>query len=220
MTGRFIGLSLRKYRRPAAQHHAGFRQLAGSDQIASPFALTVLMATLEHLQPERVLEVGSGIGTMTTVLAHFGCETHSIEDNAWCATQMRKHLAAWPAYRLSPGLGYLHTLIVVDGDQIKPNIALGVLKIGGWILVEGNRRTWRAGLKYGYRPFTAVNLRPFDQSKGVWLLAFEPTQALRLGFAAERLWQGTLSFLSRAWSLLSGATSYQGKRRHYDPVSR
>ncbi len=213
MTGRFIGLGIRKYRRPAAQHHAAFRQLAGSDQIASHFALTVLMAALERLQPERVLEVGSGIGTMTALLTNFGCETHAVEDNPWCATQMRKNLSDWAEYRLSPGLGYLHPLIVVDGDQIRPNIALGVLARWGWILVEGNRRAWRAGLKYGYRPFAAVNLRPFDQSKGMWVLAFEPSPAIRLGFALERGWQRILGFTSRAWSLLTGATYYHGKRR-------
>ena len=220
MTGRFIGLSLKKYRRPAAQHHAAFRTLAGSDQIASPFALTALMALLERIQPARALEIGSGIGTMTSLLTHFGCQTHTVEDNAFCATQMRKNLEGWAEYRLSQGLGYLHHLIVVDGDQIKPNIALGLLSRGGWMLVEGNRRAWRAGLKYGYRDFTAVNLRPFDRSKGVWLLAFEPTPALRLGFAIERAWQRVLDVTSRAWALLTGAPSYNGKRRVYDLVPR
>lgn len=220
MTGRFIGLRFRQYRRPAAQHHAAFRTLSGSDQIASPFALTALMALLEYLQPARVLEVGAGIGTMTSLLTNFGCQTHAVEDNAFCATQMRKNLEGWAEYRLSEGLGYLHHLIVVDGDQIKPNIALGLLRRGGWMLVEGNRRPWRAGLKYGYRDFDAVNLRPFDRSKGVWLLAFEPTPRLRLAFALERGWQRVLDLTSRAWSLLTGATQYHGKRRVYDSVAR
>ena len=99
----------------------------------------------------------------------------------------------------------------MDGDQITPSTALGLLKHRGWMLVEGNRRTWRAGLKYGYRPFTAVNLRPFDRSKGVWLLAFEPTPALRLGFALERAWQRVLIIASRFWTGLTGAPYYHGK---------
>lgn len=213
MTGRFIGLAIGKYKAAAAQHHADFRAMSGSDQIASPFAIAVLRATLETVQPGRVLEIGSGIGTMTDILTTFGCVVHEIEDNAFCRAELRRNLADWQVRRISPGLGYLHSLIVVDGDQVRPNIALGLLRQTGWILVEGNRRTWRAGLKCGSREFTAVNLRPFDQSKGMWVLAFEPTPALRLGFAAERLWQGALSFLSRAWSYLSGATSYHGKRR-------
>lgn len=213
MTGRFIGLALRKYRRPASQHYADFRTLSGSEQIASPTALTVLMATLERLQPERVLEVGTGIGTMTSILTHFGCQTHTVEDNAFCATQMRKNLIGWAEYRLSSGLGYLHHLIVVDGDQIKPNVALGLLRRGGWMLVEGNRREWRAGLESGYRLFTAVNIRPFDRSKGMWVIAFEPSPRLRLGFALERVWQNILDVTSRAWALLTGVPSYRGKRR-------
>lgn len=220
MTGRCIGLRFRKYRRPAARHHAAFRALAGNDQIASPFALTALMALLEYLQPVRALEVGAGIGTMTSLLTNFGCQTHAVEDNAFCATQLRKNLEGWAEYRLSEGLGYLHHLIVVDGDQVKPNIALGLLALGGWMLVEGNRREWRAGLQHGYRDFVAVNLRPFDRSKGVWLLAFEPTPLLCLAFALERGWQRVLGLTSRAWSLLTGATQYQGKRRVYDAVAR
>lgn len=221
MVGRFIGLGIRRHTSVAAQHHADFRSLSGSEQIASPFALAVLLATLERLHPTRVLEVGSGIGTMTDLLTAYGCEIHAIEDNAFCRAELSRNLADWQVRRLAPGLGYLHQLIVVDGDQIRPNIALGLLARGGWILVEGNRRTWRAGLKYGYREFTAVNLRPFDRSKGVWLLAFEPRPALRVGFALERAWQRILGVTSRAWAFLSGAPSYHGKRRvFYDPVPR
>ncbi len=213
MTGWFIGLALGRYRRPAAAHHAAFRALAGSEQIASAHALTVLMATLAKLQPRRVLEVGSGIGTMTVVLANFGCQVHTVEDNTFCATAMRRNLTDWGLNRLSPGLGYLHDLIVVDGEQVKPETALGLLKHGGWMLVEGNRRHWRAVLKYGYRPFTAVNLRPFDRSKGMWVLAFEPTPRLWLAFALERVWQGVLEVARRAMALLTGVPMYHGKRR-------
>ena len=109
---------------------------------------------------------------------------------------------------------------MVDGDQIRPNIALGLLASGGWMLVEGNRRTWRAGLKSGYRDFIEVNLRPFDRSKGVWLLAFEPSTALRVGFALERGWQRVLEATSQVWSILTGATYSHGKRRVHAPVPR
>ena len=210
MTGRFIGLEIGKYRASAAQHHADFRAMSGSEQIASPFAITVLRATLERLQPARILEIGAGIGTLTALLARHGQQVHVVETDSFCQAQLLR-APFW--HRLSPGLGYLHHLIVVDGDQVKPNIALGLLARGGWMLVEGNRRNWRAGLKYGYREFTAVNLRPFDRSKGVWLLAFEPSPALRLGFALERGWQLVLEATSRIWSLLTGATFYDGKRR-------
>ncbi len=210
MTGRFIGLRLGLYRLIAEAHHARYRRRSGSEQIASPLALTVLMAALDRLQPARVLEVGAGIGTMTDILTRVrGCEVHAIEDDPFCLAELKRSLSRQP----SPGLGYLHGLIVVDGDQIRPNVALGLLAHRGWMLVEGNRRTWRAGLKYGYRPFTAVNLRPFDRSKGMWVIAFEPTPRLRLGFALERAWQRVLDFTSHAWSLLTGAPMYHGKRR-------
>ena len=221
MTGRFIGLWLRPWRLPAEAHHAAFRARSGSEQIASAFAIAVLRATLDQLQPARVLEVGSGIGTLTYILtASSGREVHSVEDNTYCAAELRRNLAGVQHGRISPGLGHLHQLIVVDGDQIKPNIALGLLARGGWILVEGNRRTWRAGLKYGYRDFIAVNLRPFDRSKGVWLLAFEPSPTLRLGFALERGWQWVLEVTYRVWSVLTGATPYNGKRRFHAPIPR
>ena len=128
MAGRFIGLSIRKYRRSAVEHHAAFRALAGSDQIASAFAIAVLRATLERLQPARVLEIGSGIGTMTEILTSFGCEIQEVEDNAFCRAALRRNLPDWAVRRIAPGLGYLHHLIVVDGDQISPNVALGLLE--------------------------------------------------------------------------------------------
>jgi len=213
MTGRFLGLNLWKWQRTAAAHHADYRQRSGSEQIASAFAIATLQAILDRLTPRRVLEVGSGIGTLTSILTARCERVHAVEDHPWCTQVMLTNLGASARVHLGSGLGYLHDLIVVDGDQVAPATALGLLKHRGWMLVEGNRRTWRAGLKYGYRPFAAVNLRPFDRSKGVWVLAFEPTTRLRLAFALERAWQGVLTLTARAWSLLTGARVYRGKRR-------
>lgn len=213
MTGRFIGLRLESPPRFADAYHATVRREIGSEQIASAFAIRVLLALLDRLKPARVLEIGSGIGTLTRLLIRTGAELHIAEDSQWCLHAMRQGLSEAERRKISPGLGYLHDLIVVDGPQVTPATARGLLKAGGWMLVEGNRRTWRAGLKYGYRPFVELNLRPFDRSKGVWLLAFEPSEGLRLRFAAERVWQGLLNLTARAWSVLTGASYYCGKRR-------
>ncbi len=212
MTGRFIGLRLARHRRGAEGHHRAFRQFRGGEQIASAFAIAVTMALLERLKPTRILEVGSGIGTLTSVLTSAGGPVYWVEDNEFCIAEMCWHLSSKERLGLIRGLGYLNDLVVVDGDQIKPGTALGVLKYRGWMLVEGNRRAWREGLR-GPRPFAEVNLRPFDRSKGVWLLAFEPTLSLRVRFGLERLWQTGLSVLARAWSVLSGTPTYHGKRR-------
>jgi len=216
MTGRFLGLHLRPFRLLAESHHRAMRQEPGSEQIASAFALEVLMALLDKLKPRRVLEVGAGIGTMTAILIRHAEKVYVVEDNTWCAAQMRKYL---PDAQIGIGLGYLHHLTVVDGDQLPPLIVTSLLKRGGWVLVEGNRRHWRDGLRISRRPHVAVNLRPFDQSKGAWLIAFEPSPRLRMAFALERAWQGVLAVASRAWSLLTGAQAYNGKRRVYDAVS-
>lgn len=212
MTGRFIGLNLNRWRVPAMEHYRSISREPGSEQIASPFALQVLLAVLEQRQPERVLEVGSGIGTMTQLLTAEDRKVYIVEDNAWCLEQMRRRLTR--PDRLGLGVGFLHRLIIVDGDQLSPRAALEVLAWDGWILVEGNRRRWRAELRtISHRRFVEVNLRPFDRSKGVWLLVFEPTRAMRIAFGLERLWQAGLSVLSRVWSVLTGAPTFHGKRR-------
>ena len=212
MTGRFIGLKTGNHKAAAARHHAAFRRCVGSEQIASPFAIQVLMAALAAEHPRAALEVGSGIGTMTALLADACACVSIIEDSLWCQQAMLRNLAPGQMKKVTARVGHWFDLAVVDGHQQSAALVRDAMQHHTLLLVEGNRRAWRAGLAAG-RSRVAVNLRPFDRSKGMWVIRFDPTIEDRMAFALERGWQHVLGFAARVWSFLTGATIYHGKKR-------
>jgi len=216
VTGRFLGIAVDND--SGSMFHNLFARQAGSEQIASPFALAVLAGLFWRFLPPKALEVGAGIGTMTALLCWRGVEIDYVEDSVWCRERLRAMLPYRGIQELrTASLVPTYPLAVIDGDQLPAGQVVPMLLRGAWIFVEGNRRRWRADLAHycriTRRGVAAVHLRPFDRSKGVWLIQLDPTVGWRLRFALERGWQAVLTGASRAWSWLTGSTYYRGKRR-------
>ena len=210
MTGWFLGLRYLGAHLWAAQdRHAEYAAKVGSDQIASAFAIGVIDALCAKIEPASILEVGAGIGTLTSMLAGYGSVEY-VEDDDWC----RNILAHLPARELAhQGFNRRFALAVVDGPQLMPSRLEPMMLAGSWVVVEGNRRRWRElfsrACRVMGRPCISVNLRPFDRSKGVWLIKLNPTAWDRVAFGLERVWQWTLEAAVR----LTGSENRRGKRR-------
>ena len=170
--------------RLAEQIHAKFQAREGAEQIASLWALEGLEAWLTDNPPERVLEVGAGIGTVSELLGHY-CRLSEfvvcVEDDPWCRTKWGHNV--WPIppamhlYDKVPLYEQPFDLIVLDGPQMPPD-GWHLLARGGTVFVEGNRRGQRAemlaGLRRAGRRAVQVPSKPPDRSKGYWLVLAEP----------------------------------------------
>jgi len=106
-----------------------FRTRVGSDYIASGFALGAIIQLVEHRKPQAVLEVGSGIGTITTGVlearARAGIRAGvqvAVEEIPFCQEQLEANLGEQfdrvvlvaRAADLAPDVGPFD-LVIIDG---------------------------------------------------------------------------------------------------------
>lgn len=177
--------------------HAKFKALPGSREIASEFACTHLAKWLERRRPKVVVELGSGIGTLSAViLEHVSpyASVWGIEPNAWCRQQWRQNLGkAGERVVLCgatvPTTHRVEFLVLDGGDQRSAyyqNLARRAV-----IVVEGGRRPQRAvleaELRRNRRTFCLASWRPWDRSKGLSVYQLDPTRWERAWFLAVRL---------------------------------
>jgi len=72
--------------------YAAFSEKHGSEQIATKQALRVIGYFLNRNRPENVLEVGAGLGTITSFANSINkrySTYYALERNSWCQSQMR-----------------------------------------------------------------------------------------------------------------------------------
>ncbi len=136
-----------------------FKGLPGSSTIASLFAVTGLMRIVAARQPQKILELGSGLGTLTyailtATLRHYKQEEFSfytLENEPYCIAALKENLREYAgAYTCLQDIkdvrvhGLLFDLIVVDaGGELPGDMDVidfsGLLANGGNIFIEGAR---------------------------------------------------------------------------------
>jgi hypothetical protein len=67
-----------------------FGRIVGSEQIATKLALRLISDYVDESNPKKILEVGSGIGTITYLLSRKSpnASIYCFELNDWCCTQL------------------------------------------------------------------------------------------------------------------------------------
>lgn len=163
-----------------------FKNLSGSRGIASEHAIKGLIKTIKRKKAKKILELGSGIGTLTyTILASlhnfFGKECdytfYTAENNKFCIEQLKKNLKDFEGrYILINDISGLYSqeiqfdLIVIDaggnlpGDMGKMSIE-NMVERQGVIFIEGYRKYQRDMIKkwYANRDYISVNIRAADR---------------------------------------------------------
>ena len=183
-----------------ARLHAYFAALPGSDRIASAFALEGLAYWLERRRPERVCDIGAGIGTTTALIALWSeAEIIAVEDHPLCQESANLNLRHC---RTAGGIIWYDKIpsymvfefVVLDGPQVRAE-DWGCLAESAVVFVEGGRRGQRAVLEAALRargrPFCRAQWKPpTTRGKGFHLYLLEPLWWERLWFAAVRLREG------------------------------
>ena len=166
--------------------------------IASPFAQRGLRAWLGTRRPASVLEIGGGLGTLTQI-GHAYCPRWVTVEPL---TEFRRVLRGevWPQAWSGPFEG-----VVLDGE---PSPDWTTMDRCQWVFIEGNRRGQRAELLLAWPGALTWQRRPWDRSKGYWVIVRHPIWRDHLAAWTARGWEAMLDLLARA-----GAYSRRGKRR-------
>jgi predicted O-methyltransferase YrrM len=156
--------------------------------IASEHAIGGLIDVIHRYHPLRILEFGSGIGTLTYTVLHTtaaqglnavpGFTFYTVENNEFCLEQLGINLQNFDAsqYTLVHAPDDIPAelkfdLIIVDGGGDVGN-DMGVMEFGnrlnpgGVIFIEGFRRFQRGLVQqwYGSRPHAEISLYPARMS--------------------------------------------------------
>lgn len=146
----------------AREHVAQYRKKPGSERIATEFALAHISALQYAHSPARILEFGTGIGTIADfLLSHPNAPAHvtATETNEFCIDQFGHNLARHESgkVRLVTGLEELleikpdFDLVIFDGGFFVDE-QFRFLTNGTMCLVEGNRASTRADINTALRP--------------------------------------------------------------------
>ena len=148
-----------------------------------------------------MLEIGAGQGTLTRI-GH-ACQMAS---SGWVAVEpmaeFREGLPGqvWAAVGSGPFEG-----VVLDGEPSPDWAAMDRCR---WVFVEGNRRAQRAEILLAWSGALAWQRRPWDRSKGYWIVVRHPGWRDYAASWAAWAWEAILDLLAMA-----GRYSRGGKRR-------
>lgn len=158
-----------------------FKSRPGSDHIAKPVTIEALLRLLQELRPERVLEMGGGIGAISyTVLKHSAACLDVYEDDLFCREQLLKALSDFKGryqiltdYRVLPSERE-YDLVIVDGGSGRKGdggfreavcLYLDYLQNLKAVYVEGNRHNQRVLARRSLRKRYLYRLTAFADAE-------------------------------------------------------
>lgn len=180
--------------------YSRFRELPGSRHIAKPAAIAALIKHIRRARPRSILEVGSGIGTLTyTILATLRSTGHrarvvTVEDNEFCLDALRRNLGdQLSEVELRTSVADLSPrsfdFLIVDGGTLERGGYIELLAPNGHILVEGGRGNQRDAMWATDRECVMTEIWPGRvEDGGYWLIKAEPTAIDRLRSRLGRFW--------------------------------
>lgn len=199
------------------QVFAAYRARPRSEQIATAFALDGILRWARRCAPARMLDYGSGLGTVTALLT-------SVVPRASIVTVERHPDFRLPTDRhtLADALDSAPYGLVVVDDALDTHEA-GRLVLRGLarravLVLEGNRDAERGALlgmlRAAGRRHCAADWKPADRSKGYRVIRCEPTRTERVWFAAVRVREGLRDVAARRRGVRPG-----WRRRDVDPAA-
>ena len=117
--------------------------IGGGQTISQPYIVAFMTEQLEPVLGMKVLEIGTGSGYQSAVLAYLGCEVYTVERLEELAEQAKKVLADYGNVNIKHGDGYagwpeeapFDTVIVTAAPNAIPEKLLEQLKDGGRMII-------------------------------------------------------------------------------------
>jgi hypothetical protein len=137
----------------AHDNYIYFKQLEGSNHIATFSSQLNLLETIKNYEIKKALDWGAGIGTISNLLSkNKDCQVIAYELNSWCRNQFTRNLVGKNSITLTNELPLDSDfdLIVIDDDitrrQISKLLRSRRLKV---VFVEGWRNKTVGNLSFG-----------------------------------------------------------------------
>ena len=120
-------IKLEKFSEKTLEIYGRFKEQLGSEHIATPITIEILLDICRNQKPVSILELGGGLGTISyLLLSNSNAQLDIYEDNDFCRRKLKENLATFAgryqiieSYRtLPPNNSY--DLVVVDGGSGKP----------------------------------------------------------------------------------------------------
>ena len=191
-----------------SQIYNHFKQRPGSQHIATANAVDGLIKWLDRKKPQRILEIGAGIGTMTHAILNY-VENHakdlndpvftSVEDNDFCLEQLEKNLGQrLDKVRLVNDLSDVQhsseqfDFLIVDGGKPEDGRFASLVAERGVVFIEANRLEQRRHIDklnrpYAYTNFYQAQLDSEGRPGSYHVFQFEPTTTERIYHSAASL---------------------------------
>jgi hypothetical protein len=139
--------------------HAKYSQQVGSEQIATKLALEIISDHITSTRPESILEIGSGIGTITELIMESlpNSKLFCYETNNWCVNQLRNNLgeSGYTLFNSIPNLVKLNqdvNFIIIDDWLDRDTTALLIRNLHPTsVFIEGHRRKQRLYVMQAYK---------------------------------------------------------------------
>ena len=179
--------------------HTKYSSMVGSDQIATKLALRIIAEQIDCINPKSILEIGSGIGTITELLFLKMPEAkiYCYEVNEWCLAKLQKNVSS-PDIVIVKSLKELKSInskidfMIID-DYLSFENTLDIIQKTKpeSIFIEGYRRIQRLYVMKSYKKigwtFRFQNFRKSSDSfKGGCLITHQSSafskQLFILGF--------------------------------------
>ena len=141
----------------AAMIYDIFKKKPGAQHIASRFALAHLSRILSAKRPQKILELGAGIGTTTYLLCHHPHKPERIvvtEENDFCLEQLHRNINERCINRIEiienpKNISFISEkfdLIIFDSSHDEIDVTR-LIKEGAICFVEGSRKPTREVLQ-------------------------------------------------------------------------
>lgn len=137
-----------------------FKQKMGSEHIASPVGIQVLLEIIEEIKPRHILEIGGGLGTLSYAALKFSdVQMDIFEDHPFCIKELQKNLRGYEErYQLLEDYNNFilpHTsydLIIIDGGgHAFVHEVISKCQHIGRIFIEGGRGEQRKQARMALR---------------------------------------------------------------------
>jgi hypothetical protein len=175
--------------------HNEFAKQIGSDQIATKLALEIIANHLDDTCPKSILEIGSGIGTITKLLVQKmpNSVIYCYEINEWCLEQLKKNINSKNITVLKSESelisirGKIEFLIIDDWLNKQTTFDLILQTKPESVFIEGHRRWQRLYVMQAYKnvrkSFSFKNFRKSSDSyKGGCIITDKPNALYKLIF--------------------------------------
>jgi hypothetical protein len=173
----------------AAEIHAKYKAMEGSEQVALLYSIQCLANFLSNYKLTKILELGGGIGTLTEVLLKLtNAEVLVVENNQYCRTKLNQNLLGHRAFELIEEYKFLSNdtkaeMLIIDVNNGIFNVKELILResLLRVIFIEGHHLAHRLNIS---RTLLSKNyiqeyidLRPSRGVKGCCFFHIKPDKS-------------------------------------------